>query len=138
MQRRCGECSLCCKLLPVRALDQPHSGCAVYGAEVMPRACRLWSYRWLVGDTGALRRPDRANDVIDLWPDFVTLQDTDDRSTGMPVVVIWVGSRHQHANRDPALRDFLPRHPVEGVTGLVRFNSQDSIVLFAPPMSADG
>jgi len=83
----------------------------------MARACRLWPCRWLVGDT-----------------DFVILQATDDRSTGVPMVVIWVDSRHH----DPALRDFLLRRTLKGLAGLVRFNLQGSIALFAPPMSADG
>lgn len=54
--RACGACSLCCKLLPIAALDKPHDkwcvhcrpgagGCMVY--ETRPEACRTFDCRWL-------------------------------------------------------------------------------------------
>lgn len=55
--RRCGGCTLCCKILPVRELAKPANtrcqhqrtgkGCAVYArlAQVSP-ACVFWSCRW--------------------------------------------------------------------------------------------
>src|SRR5262245_54343180 len=56
--RRCGDCTLCCKLLPVRELhkkggercqhQKAGKGCGVYNKPAMPPSCGLWSCRWLV------------------------------------------------------------------------------------------
>jgi hypothetical protein len=53
--RACGACSLCCKLLPVAALEKPHekwcahcrpgAGCAIY--ESRPETCRSFACHWL-------------------------------------------------------------------------------------------
>src|SRR5262249_38032112 len=113
LTRRCGDCTLCCRLLPMKRdqysrqevteaivglvqrgfarpsefvgmmleFDKPHGercphqcskGCRVYARR--PFGCRYWNCRWLVNDDcGDLRRPDRSHVVIDLMPDFVTL-----------------------------------------------------------------
>ena len=66
--RRCGDCQLCCKLLPVGALGKAagercrhqrhHKGCAVYRKRGFPSECGAWSCRWLVeDDTADLSRP---------------------------------------------------------------------------------
>ncbi|MGH6818200.1 MAG: YkgJ family cysteine cluster protein [Methylovirgula sp.] len=55
-QRACGACSLCCKLLPVAALNKPHDrwcthcrpgngGCTIY--ETRPQTCREFDCLWL-------------------------------------------------------------------------------------------
>lgn len=75
MPRQCGDCQLCCKLLPVQSLGkeagqrckhQRHSkGCAVYAQlERVSPECRLWNCRWLVeNDTADLRlRPQPLRD----------------------------------------------------------------------------
>src|SRR5262245_37028912 len=91
--RHCGECTLCCKLLPVHGgplingirmpsdLDKPAGerckyqrhgkGCTVYKSYKMPTCCRVWNCRWLVNDdTQDQSRPDRSHLVIDIVPDF--------------------------------------------------------------------
>jgi hypothetical protein len=56
LPRTCGACSLCCKLLPIAALDKPHDrwcvhcrpgagGCTIY--ETRPEPCRSFSCHWL-------------------------------------------------------------------------------------------
>ena len=151
LKRHCGECSLCCKLLPVRSVDkgagerckhQSHArGCKVYAVlgQVSPE-CRAWNCRWLVNDdTANLRRPDRSHYVLDLTPDFVTLRD---EATGsvqhIQVVQIWVDPKFPDAHRDPALRAYLERRAQEGVIGLVRWDNEDAIAIFPPALSADG
>src|SRR5580698_1258587 len=78
--RTCGDCTLCCKLVPVRegviingknvaGLNkganekcpyQTHKCCTVYDRR--PVACRMWNCRWLVADdTTDLSRPDRSH-----------------------------------------------------------------------------
>ncbi len=54
--RACGACSLCCKLLPIAALEKPHDrwcahcrpgagGCTIYDSR--PQTCRTFSCHWL-------------------------------------------------------------------------------------------
>jgi len=144
MRRECGECTLCCRLLPVPQLDKPagarcphqrHScGCAIYADR--PNSCRLWVCRWLINDdTGDLRRPDRSHYVIDIMPDYVTITDN---ATGeqqhVGVVQIWVDERHPGAHRDPALRAFLERNKMPG---LVRANNNKAAVILSPPCCSD-
>jgi hypothetical protein len=147
--RRCGECTLCCKLLPVRELDkkanerckhQRHGqGCTVYQKPAMPMACVYWSCRWLLEqDTKDLRRPDRSHYVIDVMPDYVTVVDnTTGAQTNIEVVQIWCDPDYPDAHRDPALREYLMRRAREGVAALVRFSSQKALHLMAPPLTED-
>lgn len=83
--RACGDCQLCCKLVPVPELGKKAShrckhqkfgvGCAIYRKR--PFSCAMWNCRWLTDpETNELRRPDRSHYVIDAMPDFVTLTDT--------------------------------------------------------------
>jgi hypothetical protein len=149
--RRCGDCQLCCKLLPVRTIgklagqrckhQRHHKGCAVYHrlARVSPE-CKLWNCRWLVGDdTPELSRPDRSHYVLDVMPDFVTLRDD---ATGeaqqIQVVQIWVDPDYPDAHRDPALRAYLERRAKDNIIGLVRWNDTAGMALFPPSLSENG
>ena len=151
MNRRCGDCQLCCRLLPVRSalLDKnsdtkcPHQkfhvGCAVYNTDKMPSECGLWSYQWLVNpaDTANLSRPDRSHYVVDLMPDFVVATN-EGVSANIEVIQIWVDSRHKEAWRDPDLLSYLEQRGVEGKAALIRYNAEDSFVLLPPAMCSDG
>ena len=77
--RRCGECTLCCKLLPVVELKKKANtpcqfqrsgkGCTVHGTRKQPTSCAIWSCRWLMNeDADELARPDRSHYVIDPSP----------------------------------------------------------------------
>jgi hypothetical protein len=150
MMRQCGDCQLCCKLVPVQELGKRsgmackfqkfHKGCTVYRTPKMPACCAVWNCRWLVNDdTDELSRPDRSHYVIDLMPDYITARDN---ATGedqnIQVVQIWIDPKHPEAHRDPALRRYLFRRAKDGIAGLIRFNEQDAIVLFAPPFGVNG
>ncbi|MHC2534247.1 hypothetical protein ACVJMY_003816 [Bradyrhizobium diazoefficiens] len=149
-KRNCGDCQLCCKLLPVPPLRKPaetacrfqkfHKGCTVYHTHRMPFECGVWNCRWLVNDDAAeLSRPDRAHYVIDLMPDFVTITD---RETGeqqnIQVVQIWVDPKYPDAHRDLALRRWLHRRAEDGIAALIRFNARDALTVFAPPFDEKG
>ena len=76
VERMCGTCSLCCKLLPVRELNKAagercrHQKFAI--------VCAGWNCRWLVNDdTADLSRPDRSHYVIDSMPDSIRLDPSD-------------------------------------------------------------
>jgi hypothetical protein len=115
-------------------------GCAVYQTRRMPRECMAWSCRWVVShDTDDMPRPDRCHYVIDIMPDFITLQDNESgRKHNVQVVQIWCDPKYPNAHRDPALRRYLERRSQEGIIGLVRFDSSLAMTLIPPLMAGDG
>jgi hypothetical protein len=141
--RRCNECTLCCRLLPIAEIgkaagtvctQQRSKGCRVYGTQNFPRSCGLWSCAWLVDESIQLPRPDRAHYVIDTMPEFIEVE-------GMTasVVQIWIDPRYPNAHRDPALRAWLAtRWVTHEQLGLVRLDSKVSIALFPPGVIKDG
>ena len=158
-RRQCGDCQLCCKLLPVHDNEPwrtgkpltklagercPHQkfgkGCGVYNTRAMPNCCQVWNCRWLVNDDAAeLSRPDRAHYVIDVMPDFITVNnDETGEKNNIQVVQIWIDPKHPHAHRDPALRRWLFRQAQKGNAAIIRYNSKDAIVIFAPPFDSNG
>jgi len=160
--RQCSDCQLCCRLLPVPPLNKKAGercqhqkfgkGCAVYDKPgiildgertrmadpkmEMPMACRLWNCRWLVNDdTADLSRPDRSHYVIDVVPDFITLQDNvTGKRIDVQVVQIWIDPAHPDAHRDPKLRAYLLRRSEEGIAAIVRYDARKAVILFPPSM----
>jgi len=147
--RQCGDCTLCCKLVPVVELDkkagercryQRHGkGCVVYNTSRMPTGCHFWNCRWLVNDdTGDLSRPDRAHYVIDIMPDYIVVTDeTTGVTTNVEVIQIWCDPDYPDAHRDPALRRYLERRAAEGKIALVRYNQSDAFAIMPPSMTSD-
>lgn len=148
MTRRCGQCTLCCKLTPVRELNKRAGercrhqrmgkGCAIYATRPLP--CRMWDCRWLNGDdTADQRRPDFSHCVIDVMPDYVTALDEE---TGhreeIPVVQIWVDPRHREAWRAPEIMAYIERRGAEGFAAIMRFNETDALVAFPPTITGAG
>ena len=150
MTRQCGDCQLCCKLLPVVSLSKKagqrcqhqkhHKGCAVYHRLGMPPECAIWNCRWLINDDADdLSRPDRAHYVIDISPDFVTAVDnTTGEQTNVQIVQIWIDPKYPEAHRDPALRRWMRRRAEEGIATLVRYNSHDALTIMPPPLTRNG
>ena len=150
MMRQCGDCQLCCRLLPVPPLGKQAgvrckhqkfgTGCAIYHEPGMPSECALWNCRWLVNDdTADLSRPDRAHYVIDVMPDFITIsRDETGEKQNVQIVQIWIDPRYPDAHRDPALRRWMFRRAEEGKAAIIRYNAKDAIVIFAPPLAGDG
>jgi hypothetical protein len=149
LERRCNECTLCCKLLPVKEFNKSANtrctfqragkGCAIHNGRTYPRSCRLWSCGWLIDPKASeLARPDRAHYVIDPSPDFVDVRnDATQELIRMSVVQIWIDPKHPAAHRDPALRAYLlERAEHHGQLALIRYNSQDAITLVPPSLSA--
>lgn len=151
MNRKCGGCTLCCKLLPVRELDKGANthckhqrsgkGCAVYRKPGMPISCSLWSCRWLFDEAASgLSRPDRTHYVIDAMPDYITAgNDLDSARHTVLALQIWIDPKYPDAHRDPALRAYIEKLCEQApVVGLVRYGSAAGLVLIPPHMNEDG
>jgi hypothetical protein len=147
MKRECGDCQLCCKLLPVSEIHKPantkcvhqrvHKGCLVYYTNKMPLSCHVWNCRWLINnDTNDLARPDRSHYVIDIMPDAVLALDGD-RVVQIQTVQIWVDPKYPNAYKDLRLREYLLRRGKEGIVGQIRFDSERSIILIPPNMNIE-
>lgn len=147
--RRCGDCQLCCKLLPVKGVAKPagkpcqfqkfHKGCSVHHTARMPVECGVWNCRWLINDDASeLSRPDRAHYVLDPLPDFVTVTTEGGERINLQVVQIWIDPDYPDAHHDPALRRWLFRRAQDGIAALIRFDERDAMTLLAPPFTADG
>lgn len=148
MTRKCGDCQLCCKLLPVQELGKPANqkcqhqkfgvGCAIY--QRCPRSCRLWSCQWLMGGehTDTLRRPDRGRYVIDIIPEFITVRHHDGGpETKVPVVQVWLDPKYPDAWRDPGLLAYLDQRARQGFAALVRTSSHQASVLWPPRLTGE-
>jgi len=150
--RSCGDCQLCCKLLPVREIaklantrcqhQKRGKGCGVYHTKAMPPSCKLWSCRWLVTDrTQSLRRPDRAGYVVDIMPDYVTIRnDLDGSFQHVAVIQIWVDPARPNLWRYDydllAYLDHMGRE--ENLRALIRNGSNDAIFVSPPSLNPDG
>jgi hypothetical protein len=145
--RRCGSCTLCCKVLPVPDLDKPagtrcrHArmakGCTIYATRPLP--CRTWSCRWLADpDTAELTRPDRGHYVVDISYDSIAVQDPDTgRVEDRSVLQVWIDPAHREAYKAPELRRYLARRAAQHkLPALIRFNSSEAILLVAPGLRA--
>lgn len=153
IERHCNECTLCCRLLPVRELKKlanmrcqfQHAGkgCMVYhDGKHFPPSCGLWSCAWLAfpDTTMALARPDRSHYVIDPAPDFIEIDPNDgSESYRISALQIWVDPKFPHAHRDPALRAYLlERAERYQQLALIRYSSSEAFVLVPPSMSGEG
>ena len=149
-RRKCGDCQLCCKLVPVDNLGKPAGqrckyqrvgkGCTIHAQLArVSNPCLLWNCRWLVeNDTADLRRPDRSHYVIDVMPDYITIRNNETGAAEhVEAVQIWADPKHPNAHQDPALRAYLERRAEENIVGLLRWDNQRGAVIFAPAMSAD-
>lgn len=158
IKRQCGDCQLCCKLLPVHdnepwrdgaPIDKPSNvrcphqrhgkGCAIY--DNRPHCCRVYYCRWLLNDDAAdLPRPDRAHYVLDMMPDEMGLRDDDTGEVQKTAaVVIWVDPAYRdEVMQDKRLRAWIERKAAQGFPTLLRFNEREAVGVFAPSLSADG
>jgi hypothetical protein len=151
MKRECGDCQLCCKLLPVPQADDKkagqkckfqrhHKGCTVYRTDRMPSACSLWHCRWLLNDEcGDVPRPDRGHYVIDMLPDQIHVSDN---ATGeaqeLICIQVWIDPDFPEALHDEALMRFIQRKAEQGFPTLARFDARRAVGIFAPSISSDG
>lgn len=147
--RRCGECTLCCRLLPnvefdkpagVRCQHQRHGkGCRIYPTR--PLECQFWSCRWLAAETetAGMKRPDRAHYVIDAMPDEIHFVPHGGGKTEVyQALQIWVDPAFPQAAHDPELRAYMARMAEDfGYPSLLRWNNREATAVFPPALNAD-
>jgi hypothetical protein len=148
--RSCGDCTLCCRLLPIADLKKPAGvkcqhvrygkGCSIYPSR--PLDCRAWACRWVADPevkAAGLPRPDRAHYVLDVMWDYVEMEDKlSGERKKLSVLQVWVDPQHPDAWRSPALREYLLKLSKKGSAAIIRWSSTKMMVLFPPTMSADG
>jgi hypothetical protein len=84
-----------------------------------------------------MSRPDRSHYVVDIMPDFITLK-VNEKVSHVEVVQIWCDPKYPDAHRDPALRRWVENLAKQGIVAMVRYNEEESTIIFAPSMSDDG
>jgi hypothetical protein len=139
-KRQCGDCQLCCRLLPTEEIGKPENvrckhqksycGCKIYPRR--PMSCQLWSCRWLVDDDmGDQPRPDRSHIVVDMMPDVIrkTNNVTGEVET-VPVIVVWIDPEHKQAFLSPVFQRYVAR---QKVPVLIRYGSRDGGGVLFPP-----
>lgn len=138
--RKCGDCQLCCKLMPTEEIGKPanerckhqcRSGCRIYARK--PMSCTLWNCRWLVDDdTADQPRPDRSHIVIDMMPDVIRMTHDDGRPPEtLPVIVAWIDPAYRDAWQSEAFARYVAR---QKVPVLLRYGSAAGGGVLFPPI----
>lgn len=138
--RQCGECQLCCELVPVEEIfkkaghkcehQKEGVGCAVYASR--PLSCRFYDCGWRAIDAArGLARPDVSHYVIHPFPDSVRMKQNG-KVTDIKVMVIWCDPKFPDAYRDPKLRYILNKNMI---VAKICFGSTDAILLIPPSMT---
>lgn len=139
-KRKCGDCQLCCRLLPTAEIAKPANercphqksfcGCKIYPRR--PLSCQLWNCRWLVDDdTADQPRPDRSHIVIDMMPDVVrSINNETGETETLPVIVAWVDPKYPDAFKSEAFLRYVKR---QKVLVLLRYGSREGGGVLWPP-----
>lgn len=146
--RKCGSCTLCCKLVPVpeigklantRCEHQRHTGCAIY--KHRPTSCALWSCAWLLNkDMDDQLRPDRSHVVVSPKTETIWTRDNDTQERhAIGAVEIWCDPKYPDAHKDERIRAFIARRAdQQNLLTIVRYDSHHGFAVFAPSMVTDG
>lgn len=143
--RQCGDCSLCCRLLPVSEIGKKAGercgyqrfgkGCTVHGPQ-QPRQCRAWSCAWLMLHQIVLPRPDRAGYVIDVNVDFVVFGEDVFAGKKVDALQIWADPKRPEAWR--GAMDFIKEAIGQReAVAVIRFGANGAITV-VPPQLGDG
>lgn len=157
--RKCGECTLCCTLLPVldgqiitsafgrtvnmvkldkkanqRCPHQCSKGCRIYDSR--PGDCWAWSCRWLLGgDVG--ERPDRSHVIVDdMLLDAARVGNDEGWSQSVYAVQVWCDPKHRDAWNNPDVLRYLEAEcEKRQAIVIVRYSSAEAFALVPPHMS---
>lgn len=142
-KRVCGDCQLCCQLIPVEEIQKRgftkctyqkvNIGCQIYNDR--PMSCRGWSCGWLSEPTTVgLNRPDRSHYIIDPSLGKMTIIDDETGvSTDEQMLELWVpGERYKLAPlHDPKFQAWHRTYCPDLVC-LVRYTSLKGISMIPP------
>lgn len=163
-QRKCGDCRLCCSLIPIdedfriddegnvvgemahkpkltKCEHQCSKGCGIYATR--PFACRTWSCAWLVDKRASmLLRPDHGHYLVDVMPSTARSTDKNGKPMQAQVIQVWVDPAYPDAHRAPSLRAYLVAMAKEygtiaGVYGIPALEAQNKALLLVPPSLSD-
>lgn len=151
--RACGDCTLCCKVIPVEEIKKkanqwcPHvrtvmhrdgPGCGIY--KTRPHSCSGWDCLWTLDDSfGPELQPCIAHVVFDVATDRIALTDVDGARSEREVIQLWVDPSYPEAHRAPAVRAMVAMIAERtGLATLVRFGSSEAFVVVAPVLSSTG
>jgi hypothetical protein len=143
-KRQCGECQLCCQLVPVEEIlkkagvccehQKEGVGCAVY--KDRPLSCRAYFCGWLAMDAArGLGRPDQSHYIIHPFPDTVRMSTDGQESGEIKVMVVWCDPKFPDAHRDPKLRYLINKHKI---VMKVAFDSVKSLLVIPASMTGKG
>ena len=142
-RRACGDCNLCCKLLPVIDIQKPRNqwcphvkfghGCGIYADR--PRSCRIWSCGYLLRKNAPeALKPNRCHVVIDMMTDTIW-----DNGKAYNAMQIWVDPAYPDAHRAPVVRaEILLAGETLAMPTLARITAVRSVFIVPPPLSDDG
>lgn len=148
-KRSCGNCALCCKLIPVSEIGKPKDtwcqhavaghACAIYDRR--PTGCQRWSCAWLLHDDdfGPELKPDFCHVVVDMWVTEIGIRDNISGDVKpIDAVQLWVDARYPDAHRAPAVRLLLEKiAEVCGMPALARIGGR-GVAIIAPQISKTG
>lgn len=140
LNRKCGQCQLCCYAIPVKDLDKPalkkckhqkhRKGCSIYSER--PRSCKLWSCAWLLGKLPIdCARPDRCGYVVDIVLDeIIYTPEGESEAVKISVVQVWLDDREfsdGNIKLDNSLFEWLDGI---GKGAILRMGNRDGIAYF--------
>jgi hypothetical protein len=147
MPRQCGDCQLCCRVLPILELGKSAGqkcehqkfgvGCKVHGTQSQPLSCRRWNCWWLMYPTFTLPRPDRAGYVVDPTADVAVIGEDVFASKHVPALQVWADPKRPDAWRAalPWIKEMLKDNEAVAV---IRFGSKEAIAIIPPQLSDSG
>lgn len=130
-QRTCGNCTECCFVCPVEALDKPlmtrcdhqrEGGCKIYPDR--PGACRHYQCSWLTGEFADEHRPDRSGVLFE----HTELQDDD----GGHCLTILLGMAYREDADVHAFLRFARPGKLVAIAGGITGNQDKDIVAGQP------
>lgn len=142
--RQCGDCQLCCRIMPVEEINKQAGvrcqhqksglGCKIYPRR--PVSCRIWSCAWLIDEsTQYLQRPDRVHFVIDSFPDTIYINvptPAGVERTPLLSVQVWVDPRYPDAWDNPKLKYWLDQ---KAMPVIIRYGHDKGFVMFPPSLT---
>lgn len=141
--RSCGDCTLCCRVLPVSEIKKPRGiwcahadhGCKIY--ETRPPSCRTWSCLWVTEKgMGDELKPNRCHVVADMMITDIIVE-VGGHAEKRHALQLWCDQNYPGAWRGLAVQAFIFEVVAkQGVPALVRFRNR-GIVVFAPPLTPD-